>query len=174
MANAATLPGFNQIRILSALRDGEDAFTVRDGAVAPGLATKAQVTSLINAGWAKVSDGALVLTSIGDTALGYAEGRAAYKKHSTDHGGDMSVQVTRRSRGYSPIAGRGKAPDGRNVECGDCYKVAQARHEAGETRTRPDRVVWFTNEGGAPAQRSAEVAAGGHILRHLSGEIEAP
>lgn len=165
------LPTPNQSHILTALRDAETVFTIRDGGIAPGLATKAQVAALINAGWADPSDDVLTLSPAGAVALGDAEGRAAYREHSRDHGGDMRVRVTKRPRGRSSIAGGGKVADGRNVVCNDCYEVEQARYEAGETRVRAERTVWFTNEGGAPAQREAEIAAGHHILRHLSGDL---
>lgn len=164
------LPTANQARILAALRDAETTFTIHDGAIAPGLATKKQVASLINAGWADPSDGVLTLSGNGEIALGDAEGRAAYREHSLDNGGDMRVRVKKRSRGGRSIFG-GKTPDGRNVTCNDCYRAAQARFEAGETRVRGDSIVWFTNESGAAAQREAEIAAGKHILRHLSGDL---
>lgn len=166
------LPTANQTNILTALRDAETAFTIRGGGIAPGLATKKQVAALINAGWADPSGDVLTLSRAGEYALRDAEGRAAYKEHSRDNGGDVLVRVTRRSRGGSPIAGGGKVPDGRNVVCDDCYKAARARYEAGETRVRGERTVWFTNEGGAPAQGEAEIAAGRHILRHLAGDLD--
>lgn len=166
------LPTANQAHILTALRDAETTFAIRDGGIAPGLATKKQVAALIVAGWADPGDDVLTLTPAGRTALEDSEGRAAYKEHSRDHGGDMQVQVTKRPRGRSPIAGVGKVADGRNVTCTDCYLVAQARYEAGETRVRGERTVWFTNESGADAQRRAEVAAGHHILRHLTGDLK--
>lgn len=165
-------PTASQVRILTALRDAETTFTIRDGRIAPGLATKKQVAALIAAGWADPSDNVLTLSHAGKAALRDAEGYAAYKEHSRDHGGDMQVRVTKRPRGRSPIAGVGKVADGRNVTCTDCYLVAQARYEAGETRVRGERTVWFTNESGAPAQREAEIAAGHHILRHLTGDLK--
>lgn len=167
------LPTPNQARILTALRDAETVFTIRDGGIAPGLATKAQVAALINAGWADPSDDVLTLSSAGEIALEDAEGRAAYREHSRDHGGDWDVRVVKRPRGMNHRAfGGGRAPAGRNVRCPECYRAARERYESGETRTAPDSTVWFTNESGAPAQRMAEIAAGHHILRHREGDLK--
>lgn len=168
-------PGANQVRILTALRDAETTFTIRDGGIAPGLANKTQVAALIEKGWADPSGDVLTLSPAGEAVLAEAEAYAAYREHSRDHGGDMSITVVKRSRGMNHRAlGGGRAPAGRNVRCSDCYRTAVAKHEAGETRVMADPVVWFTNESGAPAQREAEIAAGKHILRHLTGDLATP
>lgn len=166
------LPRAAQANILTALRDAETVFHIRDGKIAPGLATKAQVAALDKAGWVEERGGVLVLTWSGQSVLADVEALAIYREQSRDHGGPHSAQVSKRPRGRNAIGG-GSAPAGRNVNCSDCYKAAVAKREAGETRVRADPVVWFTNESGAAAQREAEIAAGKHILRHLSGDLAA-
>lgn len=168
-------PTESQTRILTALRDAETAFHIRDGAIAPGLASKAQVAALAKRGWTSEEDGVLVLSPEGEQVLTEAERRAAYLEHSRAHGGSSEVRVEKRSRGMNHRAmGGGRAPAGRNVVCWHCYVECKRAKEAGETRVSPDSVVWFTNTSGAAAQRDAEIAAGAHILRHLSGELPTP
>lgn len=169
------LPRPRQAQLLTQIRDGHvtvdgEKYRAKPAADrSKGRNVTAQVAVIRNHDWVEDAEDGLVLTSYGNEAL--ADATAVATVAAMPAQDRPRVSITRRRRGNHAVAGMGKVPDGRNVECWDCYQQQQADHEAGTTRYRPELVVWFTNEGGREAQREAEIALARHVMTHHMPDV---
>lgn len=171
---ASSLPTVRQLALLEQIDDDQVYGEIEDqgdGSVGmvyrlrPGAKDiSPRVDALINRGWAQSFETTRRVTLTVDGVLAKQAAEYARRVNSLpyDHPLLRLVRVVARPRGRSSA--------GRNLKCFICYDLAKENFDAGLVRARPDALVWYTNESGAPAQREAERRREAHIVSHLNAD----
>jgi hypothetical protein len=177
-------PTANQIDLLRAVRDGKVSGNATHGGgegyyrqvnAIEAVAVTRDVERLVTRDWVDfdgvysggVGSRDVILTTEGAAVLADAEEWEEFARVQQSWPG---IRIRRRARGNHPIAGWGKAPDGREIECGVC--IARRKEDPEAHRGRIYDPVWYTNEGGREADKEAEIAHRDHVLKHAR-EVDA-
>jgi hypothetical protein len=143
------LPSHTQLTLINRIKAG-GVLATAPGTLQTSKTVAANVNRLVINGWAAepgTYPGLVVVTERGQRVADEARDLEDWELREENH----LIRVGKR---------QGPRPAGRNVHCyfEGCERAAKAG---------PGKVVWFTNESGAPAEKEARIAAARHGMAHL-------